>query len=293
MVIGEEIASGMEGDWDWGGGVGLFDRDRERQLCNWEIAVLFHGVTLFSPNHIPPPPSNAAKKLSGCAELFQDQQGSFSRTHACNCDEYLKLPREDMTRMMKERGLLQNIVPKRYDCMPQAETQGDYNSWRPPQGPQFTPHCRWAPHTALDPQTLKFPSGAEVQIETVPPGLLPRIPVYFICTGCGKVFWEGTHFDRVLSQFQEVLHIEDGATNFCYSILALSLLGRKARLFPTLLEHVVLGLNWTQKALPLLRRHASSTEFPAHDSGGSALSLPPPLNCLAQAPKTSRRGWLI
>ncbi|XP_056593300.1 exonuclease mut-7 homolog [Triplophysa dalaica] len=137
----------------------------------------------------------------------------FSRCQACNCDEYLKLPREDMTRMMKERGLLQNIVPKRNDCMPQAETQADYNSWRPPEGPQFTPHCRWAPHTALDPQTLKFPSGAEVQIETVPPGLLPRIPVYFICTGCGKVFWEGTHFDRVLSQFQEVLHIEDGATN--------------------------------------------------------------------------------
>lgn len=31
MVIGEEIASRMEDDWD--GGVGLFDRDRERQLC--------------------------------------------------------------------------------------------------------------------------------------------------------------------------------------------------------------------------------------------------------------------
>lgn len=44
MVIGEEIASGMEDDWDCGGWVGLFDRDRERQLCNWEIAVLFHGV---------------------------------------------------------------------------------------------------------------------------------------------------------------------------------------------------------------------------------------------------------
>lgn len=131
----------------------------------------------------------------------------FSRCQACNCNEYFKLSREEMTRMMKERGLLQNIVSKRDDCVPQNETQAEYSSWRPPEGPQFTPHCRWAPRSDLDPQTFRFPSGAEVQLETVPPGLLPRIPVYFICTGCGKVFWEGTHFDRVLSQFQEVLHV--------------------------------------------------------------------------------------
>ncbi|XP_056323123.1 exonuclease mut-7 homolog [Danio aesculapii] len=131
----------------------------------------------------------------------------FSRCQACNCNEYFKLSREEMTRMMKERGLLQNIVSKRDDCVSQGETQAEYSSWRPPEGPQFTPHCRWAPRSDLDPQTFRFPSGAEVQLETVPPGLLPRIPVYFICTGCGKVFWEGTHFDRVLSQFQEVLHV--------------------------------------------------------------------------------------
>ncbi|XP_016097835.1 exonuclease mut-7 homolog [Sinocyclocheilus grahami] len=118
-----------------------------------------------------------------------------------------------MTRMMKERGLLQDIVSKRDDCKPQDETQAEYNSWRPPEGPEFTPHCCWAPRTALDPQTFKFPSGAEVQLETVPPGLLPRIPVYFICTGCGKVFWEGTHFDRVLSQFQELLHVSEDAAS--------------------------------------------------------------------------------
>ncbi|KAK7120216.1 hypothetical protein R3I94_020278 [Phoxinus phoxinus] len=133
----------------------------------------------------------------------------FSRCQACNCNEYFKLSREDMTRMMKDRGLLQDIVSKRDDCEPQDETPEDYNSWRPPEGPEFTPHCRWAPRTALDPQTFRFPSGAEVQLETVPPGLLPRIPVYFICTGCGKVFWEGTHYDRVLSQFQKVLHVSE------------------------------------------------------------------------------------
>lgn len=93
------------------------------------------------------------------------------------------------------------------------EPLAPYNSWRGPQAPIFSPHCRWAPEGSLDARTLAFPSGAVAQLETVPPGLLPRIPEFFICTGCGKVFWEGTHFDRVLSQFQDVLHInEDGAS---------------------------------------------------------------------------------
>lgn len=77
------------------------------------------------------------------------------------------------------------------------------------QSPRYIPHCRWAPVADLDPDTLTFPGGAALQLHTVPPGLLPRIPIFFICTGCGKVFWEGSHFGRVLSQFQEVLHISE------------------------------------------------------------------------------------
>lgn len=48
-----------------------------------------------------------------------------------------------------------------------------------------------------------------------------------------------------------------GATP-CYLILALSLLGRKARLFPTLGEHVVPGMNRDPEAPPLeMIRHLS------------------------------------
>ncbi|KAI5620093.1 exonuclease mut-7-like, partial [Silurus asotus] len=131
----------------------------------------------------------------------------FSRCQACNNDEYLKLPREDMTQMMNKRGLVQDTVQKQEDCESQSDGQVEYNRSRPPDGPAFTPHCRWAPRTALDPHSFRVRGGAEVQLETVPPGLLPRIPEYFICTRCGKVFWEGTHFDHVLAQFQEVLNI--------------------------------------------------------------------------------------
>ncbi|KAK1800638.1 hypothetical protein P4O66_005842, partial [Electrophorus voltai] len=129
---------------------------------------------------------------------------------ACNNAEYLKVTREDMTQMMSERGLLQQTAPKQDNWDLQCDTQVTPNRWRPSEGPEFRPRCHWAPPSALDPRTWTIRGEVPVQLETVPPGLLPRIPEYFICTGCGKVFWEGTHFDRVLSQFQDVLHVSNG-----------------------------------------------------------------------------------
>ncbi|KAL7847877.1 hypothetical protein AOLI_G00225950 [Acnodon oligacanthus] len=126
----------------------------------------------------------------------------FSRCQACNSNEYLKVSREDMTEMLNKRGLLQDTSDLHNTQVPEG--------WRSPDAQTFNPHCRWASRSVLDPETFRFRGGAEIQLETVPPGLLPRIPEYFICTGCGKVFWEGTHYDRVLSQFQEVLHLSDG-----------------------------------------------------------------------------------
>ncbi|XP_062410629.1 exonuclease mut-7 homolog isoform X2 [Sardina pilchardus] len=139
-------------------------------------------------------------------------QDIFSRCQACNNDEYLRLPQKTMATLMTEKGL----VPEQ--PLPSAEAWDDhyepllpYNSWRGPEAPTFTPHCRWAPEGSLDARTLAFPGGAVAQLDTVPPGLLPRIPEFFVRTGCGKVFWEGTHFDRVLSQFEDVLHIGEDA----------------------------------------------------------------------------------
>lgn len=78
-----------------------------------------------------------------------------------------------------------------------------------PDLPRYALQCQWAPLSGLDPDTLTFPGGAPIQLHTVPPSLLPRITHFYVCTRCGKVFWEGSHFSRVLSMFQEVLHITD------------------------------------------------------------------------------------
>lgn len=46
-----------------------------------------------------------------------------------------------------------------------------------------------------------------LQVGAIPPGVLDKAELtdFYCCTRCGKVFWEGSHFGRVVSQFQDVL----------------------------------------------------------------------------------------
>ncbi|XP_008298904.1 exonuclease mut-7 homolog [Stegastes partitus] len=137
----------------------------------------------------------------------------FSRCQACNSDQYVAVPREDMVRMLKQKGYLeeQNSDQTLQESHQQEEEKlGDIlTPGVTPEPPRYALQCRWASLSGLDPDTLTFPGGEPIQLHTVHPGLLPKISLFYVCTRCGKVFWEGSHFGRVLSMFQEVLHITD------------------------------------------------------------------------------------
>lgn len=75
--------------------------------------------------------------------------------------------------------------------------------------PRYAPHCQWAQLSDLNPDTLAFPGGEPIQLHAVPAGIVHRIPHFYVCTRCGKVFWEGSHFERVLAMFHGVLHVAD------------------------------------------------------------------------------------
>lgn len=49
--------------------------------------------------------------------------------------------------------------------------------------------------------------GTALQVAAIPPGVLDKAELtdFYCCTRCGKVFWEGSHFGRVVSQFQDIL----------------------------------------------------------------------------------------
>ena len=60
--------------------------------------------------------------------------------------------------------------------------------------------------------------GVVVQVETIPVHLFDVVNLFYCCVTCGKVFWEGKHFEQVCNQFSHVIkenNTDDGASNFC------------------------------------------------------------------------------
>lgn len=61
----------------------------------------------------------------------------------------------------------------------------------------------------IDLESLTVGDGTELQVEKIPMGVIDKLiekkQLCFICQGCGKVFWEGSHYSKVQDQFQDIL----------------------------------------------------------------------------------------
>ncbi|NXX19189.1 MUT7 Exonuclease, partial [Podargus strigoides] len=122
----------------------------------------------------------------------------------CNCDKYLKVSRERMKQLVEGS----------------RQVPGDSGAGkRPSQSCDATvPACdavqRGYSSHGEGPEGLEqsgvsevLAGGTVLQVTAIPPGLLDKAELtdFYCCTHCGKVFWEGSHFGRVVSQFQDVL----------------------------------------------------------------------------------------
>ncbi|NWH27111.1 MUT7 Exonuclease, partial [Grus americana] len=131
------------------------------------------------------------------------------RTHplffqVCNCDRYLKVPRERMRQLVEGSR--------------QAPGDGGAGKRSRQSCDATAPACDTAqPGYTLHGERLEGPEqrgaaaalagGTVLQVKAIPPGVLDKADLtdFYCCTHCGKVFWEGSHFGRVVSQFQDVL----------------------------------------------------------------------------------------
>ncbi|XP_063289065.1 exonuclease mut-7 homolog isoform X1 [Pelobates fuscus] len=119
----------------------------------------------------------------------------FSRCQVCNCNKYLHLTNDQMRHLMTIHGLLKDVQKAIGPLDPglhRGSTENDSTQWMTDLG--------------LSANSLKLPSGAFLQLKRVPVGLLERIQLFYCCSQCGKVYWDGSHFDQVALQFRGVLH---------------------------------------------------------------------------------------
>lgn len=69
------------------------------------------------------------------------------------------------------------------------------------------PHSEQAEGTEQCGAAAVLAGDTVLQVTAIPLGVLDRAELtdFYCCTCCGKVFWEGSHFGRVVSQVQDVL----------------------------------------------------------------------------------------
>lgn len=88
----------------------------------------------------------------------------------------------------------------------------------PEEAPESCTHdlpCRWLEAADLQSHApAVLGNGTRLQLAGVPEGVLqrPGPRPFYCCTGCGKVFWEGSHLGRITAHFREVL---EGASRPC------------------------------------------------------------------------------
>ena len=49
-------------------------------------------------------------------------------------------------------------------------------------------------------------NGIVLNIKNIPVGVLEHVDIFFCCSTCGKVYWEGKHFERFVRTFHGVFN---------------------------------------------------------------------------------------
>ncbi|NXE25434.1 MUT7 Exonuclease, partial [Ardeotis kori] len=134
----------------------------------------------------------------------------LSLIQVCNCDKYLKVSRERMKQLAEGSRQAQGDggagCLARNEEKPRQRCDAAVPACDAAQ-PGYTPHGEWLAEPEQCGASAALVGGTVLQIAAIPPGVLDKAELtdFYCCTCCGKVFWEGSHFGRVVSQFQDVL----------------------------------------------------------------------------------------
>lgn len=107
----------------------------------------------------------------------------------CNGDQYLNIHPSEMFEAWRRR--------RRNCSLPETAEITNAVS-----GPANTHNAHFH-HINLE--TLTLPSGSSIRPENIPLPIFKSVSVFYVCANCGKIYWEGSHYDRIHEQFAHIL----------------------------------------------------------------------------------------
>lgn len=60
----------------------------------------------------------------------------------------------------------------------------------------------------IDSKTVLLNGKVSLKVESVPRPVVDKVDLFYCCATCGKVFWDGSHYEKVCKQFADVLNID-------------------------------------------------------------------------------------
>ncbi|PNF25254.1 hypothetical protein B7P43_G13163 [Cryptotermes secundus] len=132
--------------------------------------------------------------------VFVTKQDVFSRCQVCNGGDFVVVTQEVM------RQLAQSSQQ-----MAQMHAGDDYSKWEEAEG--FSSESdAYSEEGTAPPCVLQYrsiPSGVIVELcqtrkgvtihaDAVPTGVLEQVQKFYICENCGKCYWDGSHFERLI-----------------------------------------------------------------------------------------------
>lgn len=181
--------------------------------------------------------NKAKKQLQDVLEHFNvrvQKQDILSRCQLCNSKTFILVESEKMRTLKEVKSQLQK-------CSVSTDKAWSSN----PNGferPEFIPDpdvsaCKLMPRLEevnpksgpileeahlIDMKSAIFRnSGVSIQLEYIPDILFEENKVFYCCVSCGKVYWDGCHYDRVINQLNGLipLHNDNEDDPSIYDIL--------------------------------------------------------------------------
>ena len=120
-----------------------------------------------------------AKYVFKYFNITLDRSTLFSRCVLCNCNNYIIVPPVIITNLIG----LQN---------------GQHCNWKKLGESTLLFSDNFNPETGAILKSGKLPI-----FEGIPASVFEQEQDYFICMDCGKIYWEGGHYDRAIKNFIE------------------------------------------------------------------------------------------
>ncbi|XP_015124097.1 exonuclease mut-7 homolog [Diachasma alloeum] len=127
------------------------------------------------------------------------EEDIFSRCQICNRDEFLLLSNNTLWDLTKRFTNGYHYPPPRGNSRYENDRNTVESSSRntPTEARSNRP---WSLSTnTLNSSNCTTKYGAKIQVEKVPGSVLKSVPQFYVCEGCGKVYWDGSHLERTLN----------------------------------------------------------------------------------------------